>query len=165
MSRLCSDGERMAPWHFRWDIWVDALQIWNPLIVLNPLSLAEVTHSSLLRAAAAAAAKSLQSCPTLCNPMDYSLSGSSVHGILQARILEWVAMPPPGDLPSSVQSLSHAQLFATPWLQHIRLPCPSSTPRACSNSYPLSHLPHPGNEPASLTSPALADGFFPTSIT
>ena len=37
-------------------------------------------------------AKSLQSCPTLCHPMDYSLPGSSVHGILQARILEWVAL-------------------------------------------------------------------------
>ena len=35
----------------------------------------------------------LQSCPALCNPMDYSLPGSSVHGILQARIFEWVAMP------------------------------------------------------------------------
>ena len=34
-----------------------------------------------------------QSCPTLCNPMDCSLPGSSVHGILQARMLEWVAMP------------------------------------------------------------------------
>ena len=33
-----------------------------------------------------------QSCPTLCNPMDYSPPGSSVHGILQARILEWVAI-------------------------------------------------------------------------
>ena len=33
-----------------------------------------------------------QSCPTLCDPMDYSPSGSSVHGILQARILEWVAI-------------------------------------------------------------------------
>ena len=33
------------------------------------------------------------SCPTLCDPMDCSPSGSSVHGILQARILEWVAMP------------------------------------------------------------------------
>ena len=39
---------------------------------------------------AAAAAKSLQSCPTLCDPMDCSLPGFSVHGILQARILEWV---------------------------------------------------------------------------
>ena len=34
----------------------------------------------------------IQPCPTLCNPMDYSLPGSSVHGILQARILEWVAI-------------------------------------------------------------------------
>ena len=42
---------------------------------------------------AAAAAKSLQSCPTLCNPMDCSPPGSSIHGILQARILEWVSMP------------------------------------------------------------------------
>ena len=37
-------------------------------------------------------AKSLQSCLTLCDPMDYSPPGSSVHGILQARILEWVAI-------------------------------------------------------------------------
>ena len=34
-----------------------------------------------------------QSCPTLCDPMDYSLPGSSVHGILQARVLEWGAIP------------------------------------------------------------------------
>ena len=38
-------------------------------------------------------AKSLQSCPTLCDPMDHSQPGSSVHGALQARILEWAAMP------------------------------------------------------------------------
>ena len=42
--------------------------------------------------AAAAAAKSLQSCPTLCDRMDCSLPGSSVHGIFQARVLEWVAI-------------------------------------------------------------------------
>ena len=43
-----------------------------------------------------------QSCLTLFDPMDCSPPGSSVHGILQARILEWVAMPPhpPGDLPN-----------------------------------------------------------------
>ena len=41
----------------------------------------------------AAAAKSLQSCPTLCDPMDCSQPGPSVHGISQARILEWVAIP------------------------------------------------------------------------
>ena len=38
-------------------------------------------------------AKLLQLCPTLCNVMDYSPPGSSVHGILQATILEWVAVP------------------------------------------------------------------------
>ena len=43
-------------------------------------------------------AKSLQSCPSLCDPMDYSPPGSSVHGILQERILEWMAMSFPGDL-------------------------------------------------------------------
>jgi len=43
-------------------------------------------------AAAAAAAKSLQSCPTLCNPIDGSPPGSAVPGILQARTLEWVAI-------------------------------------------------------------------------
>ena len=42
--------------------------------------------------AAAAAAKSLQSYPTLCDPMDCSLPGSSIHGIFQARVLEWVAI-------------------------------------------------------------------------
>ena len=40
-----------------------------------------------------------QSCPILCNPVDCNLPGSSVRGILQARILEWVAFPSPGDLP------------------------------------------------------------------
>ena len=41
----------------------------------------------------AMSAKSLQSCPTLCDPVDYSPPGSSVHGILQARVLEWAAVP------------------------------------------------------------------------
>ena len=43
-------------------------------------------------AAAAAAAKSLQSCPTLCDPIDSSPPGSAVPGILQARTLDWVAI-------------------------------------------------------------------------
>ena len=45
-----------------------------------------------ITAAVAAAAKSLQSCPTLCDPIDGSPPGSPVPGILQARILEWVAI-------------------------------------------------------------------------
>ena len=45
-----------------------------------------------LYTAAAAAAKSLQLCPTLCDPIDGSPPGSSVHGIFQARVLEWGAI-------------------------------------------------------------------------
>ena len=41
-----------------------------------------------------------QLCPPVCDPMEYSLPGSSLHGILQARILEWLPFPPPGDLPN-----------------------------------------------------------------
>ena len=42
-----------------------------------------------------------QSCPTLCDPIDCSPPGSSVHGIPQARILEWLPFPSPGGLPDS----------------------------------------------------------------
>ena len=67
--------------------------------------------------------KLLQSCPTLCDPMDCSLPGSSLHGIPQAKYWSRLLCPPPGDLPD------------------------------------------PGIEPVSLMSPALAGGFFTTSIT
>ena len=48
--------------------------------------------SDLAAAAAPSESEVAQSCPTLCDPMDCSLSGSSVHGIFQARVLEWVAI-------------------------------------------------------------------------
>ena len=57
---------------------------------------AEIGHDfekPAVAAAAAAAGKSLLSCPILCDPIDSSPPGSPVPGILQARILEWVAMP------------------------------------------------------------------------
>ena len=53
----------------------------------------QLRHHSMKAAMHAMHTKSLQSCPTLCNPMDCSLPASSVHGIFQARILERVAMP------------------------------------------------------------------------
>ena len=64
-----------------------------------------------------AAAKSLQSCPTLCNPMDWSLSGFSVHGILQARTLEWVAISFSNawKWKVKVKLLSRVRLLAIPW--------------------------------------------------
>ena len=49
-------------------------------------------HLVLYLLIAAATAKSLQSCPTLCDPIDGSLPGSAIPGILQARTLEWVAI-------------------------------------------------------------------------
>ena len=66
---------------------------------------------------AAAAAKSLQSCPTLCDPIDGSPPGSPVPGILQARTLEWVAISFSNvwKWKVKVNSLSHVRLLATPW--------------------------------------------------
>ena len=70
-----------------------------------------------LAAAAATAAKSLQSCPTLCDPRDGSPPGSPVPGILQARTLEWVAISFSNAWKWKVkgESLSRVQLLATPW--------------------------------------------------
>ena len=62
----------------------------NLQIQCNPY---QTTNSIFHRTAAAAiAAKSLQSCPTLCDPIEGSPPGSPVPGILQARLLEWVAI-------------------------------------------------------------------------
>ena len=68
-------------------------------------------------AAAAAAAKSLQSCPTLCDPIDGSSPGSPIPGILQARTLEWVAISFSNawKWKVKVKLLSRVQLLATPW--------------------------------------------------
>ena len=112
-----------------------------------------------------------QTCSTLCNPMDCSLPGSSVHGILQARIVEWVAISfSRGSCQPRDQTLVSciADRFFTGWanrevhiyilmfssstvsvslwphgLQHARFPCPSVPPRACSNPCPLSRWCHP----------------------
>ena len=56
-------------------------------------ALFEISYHRLTIMPAAAAAKSLQSCPTLCDPIDGSPPGSPIPGILQARTLEWGAIP------------------------------------------------------------------------
>ena len=56
------------------------------------LSLSEIAATATAAAAAAAAAKSLQSCPTLCDPIDGSPPGSATPGILHAGTLDWVAI-------------------------------------------------------------------------
>ena len=74
----------------------------------------------------AAAAKLLQSCPTLCNPIDGSPSGSPVPGILQARTLEWVAISFSNawKWKVKVKSLSPVWLLATPWTAAYQAPLP-----------------------------------------
>ena len=71
-----------------------------------------------------AAAKSLQSCSTLCDPIDGSPPGSPVPGILQARTLEWVAISFSNawKWKVKVKSLSCAQLLATPWTAAYQAP-------------------------------------------
>ena len=73
---------------------------------------------------AATAAKSLQSCPTLCDPRDGSPTGFPVPGILQARTVEWVAISFSNawKWKVKVKSLSHARLLATPWTAAYQAP-------------------------------------------
>ena len=70
------------------------------------------------------AAKSFQSCPTLCDPIDSSPPGSPVPGILKARTLEWVAISFSNAWKWKVKlkSLSHVRLLATPWTAAYQAP-------------------------------------------
>ena len=73
---------------------------------------------------AAAAAKSRQSCPTLCNPIDGSPPGSPIPGILQARTLEWfaISLSSARKLKVKVKSLSRVRPSATPWTAAFQAP-------------------------------------------
>ena len=81
-----------------------------------------------------------QSCPTLSDPMDCSPPGSSVHGIFQARVLEWDAIAFSNKAASVSQfSCSIMSNSLQPHeLQYARPPCPSPTPEVHSNSCPSS---------------------------
>ena len=81
-------------------------------------------NSNNLRYAAAAATKLLQSCPTLCDPIDGIPPGSPVPGILQARTLEWVAISFSNawKWKVKVKSLSHVWLLVTPWTAAYQAP-------------------------------------------
>ena len=75
---------------------------------------------------ATAAAKLLQSCPTLCDPIDSSPPGSPIPGILQARTLEWVAISffNAWKWKVKVKSLSRVWLLTTPWTAAYQVPPP-----------------------------------------
>ena len=76
-----------------------------------------IVKAMVFPVAAAAAAKSIQSCPTLCDPIDGSPRGSPIPGILQTRTLEWVAISfsNAGKWKVKVKSLSRVRLLAIPW--------------------------------------------------
>ena len=83
-----------------------------------------ICWSPNLQESAAAAAKSLQSCPTLCDPIAGSPPGPAVSGILQARTLEWVAISSSNAWKWKVKekSLSCVWLLATPWTAAYQAP-------------------------------------------
>ena len=91
----------------------------SPLTIVQCPRVAE--HLVLL-----AAAKSLQSCPTLCDPVDGSPPGSPVPGTLQARTVEWVAISfsNAGKWKVKGKLLSRVRLFATPWTAAYQAPPP-----------------------------------------
>ena len=76
-----------------------------------------IFHHGNIETFTAAAAKSLQLCPTLCDPIDDSPPGAPIPGILQARTLEWVAISFSNAWKWKVKakSFSHVWLFTTPW--------------------------------------------------
>ena len=85
------------------------------ILIAQHLELSSFHEDASIVAAAAAAAKSLQSCPTLCDPRDSNPPGSLVPGILQARTLEWFAISFSNAWKWKVKSLSRVWLLATPW--------------------------------------------------
>ena len=98
-------------------------QVGLAAVRVNSFQICSEVHRTL-PAAAAAAAKSLQSCPTLCDLIDGSPPGSAVAGILQARTLEWVAssFSSAWKWKVKVKLLSRVLLLATPWTTAYQAP-------------------------------------------
>ena len=104
----CLYSSRHLPWGYTSYIW----------------GYTSYTRGYTSTATAAAAAKSLQLCPTLCDPIDGSPPGSAVPGILQAITLEWVAISFSNAWKGKVKVklLSRVRLFATPWAAAYQAP-------------------------------------------
>ena len=119
---------------------------WKTLYCYNIKTPRETYSFNVL--SAAAAAKLLQSCPTLCDPIDGGPPGSPVPGILQARTLEWVAISFSNawKWKVKVKSLSPVRLFATPWTAAFQAP-PSM---GFSRQEYWSGVPLPSPEPLPL---------------
>ena len=109
----------------------------------HPPTLTLVSSSWEYFPLAATAAKSPQSCPTLCDPVDGNPAGSAVPGILQATLMEWAATSFSSEWKwkVKVKSLSRVPLFATPWT--VAYQAPPSMARVLSRQEYWSGLPLP----------------------
>ena len=103
-------------------LWLHACEPLTLFLFWVPVEKDRTCHA--WRSLAAAAAKSLQSCPTLCDPREGSPLGSPIPGILQARTLEWVAISFSNarKWKVKVKSLSRVWLLATPWTAAYQAP-------------------------------------------
>ena len=114
----CKEANRFCVIHLLQPHWTKGSE--STMVPISP-----VVHLYLFhRLVAAATAKSLQSCPTLCDPIDSSPPGSAIPGILQARTQEWVAISFSNawKWKVKVKLLSRAQLIATPWTAAHQVP-------------------------------------------
>ena len=111
-NAICSHMNWPRDDHTKWSMSVRARQI-----LYNIASTWNLQYGT-------AAAKSLQSCPTLCDPIDGSPPGSPVPGILQTRTLEWVAISFSNACKwkVKVKSHSHGRLLVTPWTAAYQAP-------------------------------------------
>ena len=102
----------------------EELNMDQSMVILHLKQIGKAKKLSKWVSHAAAAAKSLQSCPTLCGPIDGSPPGSAVPGILQARTLDWVAISFSNawKWKVKVKSLCCAPLLATPWTAAYQAP-------------------------------------------
>ena len=125
---------------WRWRHW----QI-RSIFIAGRLVLQEILKRIIRVKIKAAAAKSLQSCPTLWDPIDGSPPGSLIPGILQARTLEWAAISFSNawEWKSKVKSLSRVRLLATPWTAaHQAPPSMGFSRQEYWSGLPLKHPRH-----------------------
>ena len=122
MQKFCNKGQvvwTIRRWLLIREKWIFQVKELSPFLYMG-------SCKSLMAAAAAtaAAAKSLQSCPTLCDPIGRSPPGSPVPGILHARTLEWVTISfsEAWKWKVKVKSLSRVRLLVTPWTTACQAP-------------------------------------------
>ena len=152
-------------WYFLKYKCYHAIILLKQLFMCLPLFL-EIFHQ-LFKVSAAVAAKSCQSCLTLCDPIDGSPPGSPIPGILQARTLEWVAISSSNALKwkVKVKSLTRVWLLMTPWTaahqaplsMGFSSPLPTRTPTRAARDRPA-----PGALPGRCPLPPGAPGGLPS---